>query len=53
MTLRQQWSIVGGVVALLAIGLFVATRTMSDELFPVSVGGKAPDFKADPLLEPV
>ena len=53
MTLRQQWSIVAGVVAVLAIGLFVATRTMSDELFPVSVGGKAPDFKANPLLEPV
>jgi peroxiredoxin len=53
MTVRQQWSVVLGVVALLGIGLFVATRTMSDELFPVSVGGKAPDFTANPLLEPV
>jgi len=53
MTVRQQWAVVAGVVALLAIGLVVATRTMSDELFPVSVGGQAPDFKATPLLEPV
>ena len=53
MTVRQQWAVVAGVVALLAIGLFVATRPMSAELFPVSVGGQAPDFKATPLLEPV
>jgi cytochrome c biogenesis protein CcmG, thiol:disulfide interchange protein DsbE len=53
MTVRQQWSVVAGVVALLAIGLFAATRLMGDELFPVSVGGKAPDFTATPLLEPV
>jgi cytochrome c biogenesis protein CcmG/thiol:disulfide interchange protein DsbE len=53
MTVRQQWSVVLGVIALLGIGLYVATRTMGDELFPVSVGGKAPDFKATPLLEPV
>lgn len=53
MTMRQQWAVVAGVVALLAIGLLVATRTMRDELFPVGVGGNAPDFKATPLLEPV
>jgi len=53
MTVRQQWAVVGGVIALLAIGLFAATRMMGDELFPVSVGGKAPDFTATPLLEPV
>lgn len=53
MTVRQQWAVVGGVVLLLGGGLFAATRAMRDELFPVSVGGKAPDFKASPLLEPV
>ena len=53
MTVRQQWMVVAAVIAALGIGLIVATRTMSDELFPVSVGGKAPDFKATPLLEPV
>lgn len=53
MTVRQQWMVVAAVIAALGIGLIVATRTMSDELFPVSVGGRAPDFKATPLLEPV
>ena len=53
MTVRQQWGIVLGVVALLAGGLFAATHAMRDELFPVSVGGQAPDFKASPLLEPI
>jgi cytochrome c biogenesis protein CcmG, thiol:disulfide interchange protein DsbE len=53
MTVRQQWMVVAAVIAALGIGLIVATRTMSDELFPVSVGGQAPDFKATPLLEPV
>jgi cytochrome c biogenesis protein CcmG/thiol:disulfide interchange protein DsbE len=53
MTVRQQWGVVAGIVAVLAIGLFVATRSMSVELFPVSVGAKAPAFRAAPLLEPV
>lgn len=53
MTVRQQWAVVAAVVALLALGLFTATRSMSDELFPVSVGSKAPEFRATPLLEPV
>ena len=53
MTVRQQWGIVLGVVVLLGAALFVATRTMTVELFPVSVGTKAPDFRASPLLEPV
>ena len=53
MTVRQQWGIVLGVVVLLGAGLFVATHAMRDELFPVAVGEKAPDFKASPLLEPV
>jgi thiol-disulfide isomerase/thioredoxin len=52
-TVRQQWAVVAGVVVLLAGGLFAATHAMRDELFPVSVGGKAPDFRASPLLEPV
>jgi cytochrome c biogenesis protein CcmG, thiol:disulfide interchange protein DsbE len=53
MTVRQQWMVVAAVIAALGIGLVVATRTMSDELFPLSVGAKAPDFSATPLLEPV
>lgn len=46
MTGRQQWAVVGGVVALLAIGLGAASHFMRDELFPVSVGSTAPEFRA-------
>ncbi len=46
MTLRQQWSIVGLFVLLIASGLFAATRIFGDELFPVSVGTRAPSFSA-------
>ena len=46
MTVRQQWAVVGGVVAVLAVGLFAATRIFGKELFPVTVGSKAPDFAA-------
>jgi cytochrome c biogenesis protein CcmG, thiol:disulfide interchange protein DsbE len=49
MTLKQQWAVVAGIVALLAGGLFVATRALGDELFPVSVGSEAPDFSARTL----
>lgn len=49
MTARQQWSVVLGVVALLAAGLFAATRMLGDELFPVSVGSEAPAFTARTL----
>jgi len=46
MTIRQQWTFVGLVVLILAGGLLAATRILGDELFPVTVGSKAPDFKA-------
>ena len=46
MTARQQWAAVGGVVAALAIALFAATRIFHDDLFPLSVGSRAPDFRA-------
>ena len=52
MTARQQWTIVLGVVALLAGGLFAATRLLGDELFPVSVGSAAPEFSAQTLDAP-
>ena len=50
MTVRQQWGIVAAVVALLAAGLFAAVRLLGHELFPVTVGTEAPDFRARPLL---
>lgn len=49
MTVRQQWAFVGVVVLLLGGGLLAATRILGDELFPVTVGSKAPDFKASSI----
>ena len=49
MTARTQWAIVGGIVLLLAGGLFAATRYMGDELFPVEIGTKAPGWTATTL----
>jgi cytochrome c biogenesis protein CcmG/thiol:disulfide interchange protein DsbE len=46
MTARQQWTIVGIIVLVLGGALFAATRLLGDELYPVSVGSKAPDFRA-------
>jgi cytochrome c biogenesis protein CcmG/thiol:disulfide interchange protein DsbE len=46
MTVRQQWAFVGIVVLLLGGGLMAATRILGDELFPITVGSEAPDFKA-------
>lgn len=46
MTARGQWSVVLGVVALLAFGVWAATRMLGDELFPVAVGSRAPEFRA-------
>lgn len=46
MTGRQQWAVVGIVVAVLAIALGAGSYLMKDELFPVSVGSTAPQFRA-------
>ena len=46
MNLRDQWLMVGGVVAVLAGGMWVAARQLNDELFPIRIGGEAPDFSA-------
>jgi cytochrome c biogenesis protein CcmG, thiol:disulfide interchange protein DsbE len=48
-TARQQWGLVLGAVALLGAALFAATRLLGDELFPVTVGSRAPDFRAATL----
>jgi thiol-disulfide isomerase/thioredoxin len=44
MTIRQQWAVVLAVVGLLGVGLWVATRVLGDELFPVTIGSEAPPF---------
>ena len=46
MTARGQWAVVLGVVVALALGVWAATRVLGDELFPVAVGSRAPDFGA-------
>lgn len=46
MTVRGQWTVVLAVVALLAAGLWAATRTLGDEIFPVGIGTEAPAFTA-------
>ena len=46
MTARQQWSIVAMIVLVLGGGLFVASRVFGDQLYPVSVGSRAPQFRA-------
>ena len=49
MTVRQQWAFVGIVVLILGGGLLAATRYLGDELFPVTIGSKAPDFHANTI----
>jgi peroxiredoxin len=51
MTARQQWSVVGVIVAVMGIGLLAASHYMKDELFPVTIGSTAPDFRAKVLGE--
>lgn len=46
MTARQQWSIVAMIVVVLGGGLYIASRVFGDQLYPVSVGSKAPQFHA-------
>ena len=52
MTVRQQWAFVGIVVLILGGGLLAATRYLGDELFPVTVGSKAPNFHANTIDAP-
>ena len=45
MTNRGQWIAVGGVLTAIG-GVLVAAVTMSNDLAPVSLGSKAPAFRA-------
>lgn len=45
MTQRQQWGIVAGIVLLLATVLGAGVHFLGDELFPVTVGSKAPPIE--------
>src|ERR1051325_6299562 len=46
MTVKQQWIIVGVVVAILGGGVLAGVKLFSEDLFPVSVGSAAPSFTA-------
>ena len=50
MTVRRQWAIVGGIVVVLAVALYVVTRTFGADLFPVAPGSKAPEFQATTMV---
>ena len=52
MTVKQQWTLVIGFVILISGALLGATWIMGDELFPVAVGSRAPDFRASTLDVP-
>lgn len=43
---RRQWLLVGGIVAVLGAGLYLASTRLGAELFPIRIGSKAPDFAA-------
>jgi len=43
---RNQWLLIAGVVAVLGGGLWLVTMRLGDELFPIKIGGDAPDFSA-------
>jgi peroxiredoxin len=49
MTSRQQWGIVAGIVLLMATVVAAGTHFLGDELFPVSVGSRAPELRAATL----
>jgi cytochrome c biogenesis protein CcmG/thiol:disulfide interchange protein DsbE len=51
-TARQQWTIVVGIVALLAALLWAATHFLGDELFPVAVGVQAPPLTGTTIAGP-
>ena len=46
MTARQQWTVVAVIVLALGGALFAASHLLGDQLYPVSVGSRAPNFSA-------
>jgi cytochrome c biogenesis protein CcmG, thiol:disulfide interchange protein DsbE len=49
MTTRQQWIVVGGIVAVLGGVLIGASHAMKDQLHPIEAGSVAPEFRAKEL----
>ena len=51
MTVKQQWTIVAAVVALMATALGLGSYLLRDELQQIAVGSEAPDFSAKTIDE--
>ena len=49
MTERKQWLVIIGTSVGLGIALWVAMLRLAPELFPLKIGGAAPDFAAIPV----
>ncbi|MBM3884374.1 MAG: TlpA family protein disulfide reductase [Gemmatimonadetes bacterium] len=52
MSERRQWALVIGISVALGVGLWAVTVRLGDELFPLQIGGDAPDFAALPVAAP-
>jgi peroxiredoxin len=46
MTVKEQWAWVAAIVLVLAGGIGAATHALRDELFPITLGSRAPSFEA-------
>ncbi|HLA91266.1 MAG TPA: TlpA disulfide reductase family protein [Gemmatimonadaceae bacterium] len=49
MSERRQWALVGGAVAIVALGVGVAARVVGGDIARVEAGARAPDFRAVPI----
>lgn len=49
MTARQQWTVVGVVIAVLGVALGIGSHYLKDDFFPVGPGSQAPAFRAKEL----
>jgi thiol-disulfide isomerase/thioredoxin len=49
MTERKQWLVIIGTSVALGVALWVAMLRLAPELFPLKIGGAAPDFAAIPV----
>jgi thiol-disulfide isomerase/thioredoxin len=53
MTRRGQWLLLGAILAAIGIVVAVTTYGLRDEMFPIDVGAKAPNFEAVTLNDHV
>jgi cytochrome c biogenesis protein CcmG/thiol:disulfide interchange protein DsbE len=51
-TVRQQWTVVVGVIAAMAVAVTIFLHFAGDQVFLVGPGSRAPNFRAAPLAAP-